>query len=89
MNRNPNNFYLFKTSVQNSYDIYELTPYLNGIVISGSWSFDLEDCDNVLCLTCDENTKLKVEVLLRIKGFVVEELNYNEDELLMLSFNTI
>ncbi len=81
MKRNPNNFYLFKTSVQNTYDIYELTPYLNGIVLSGNWSFDLEDCDNVLCLTCDEITKLKVERLLRVKGFVVEELHYDSEEM--------
>ncbi len=80
MSSKSNNFYLYKTSVQNSYDIYELTPYLNGIVISESWSFDLEDCDNVLCLTCTKKAKLQVERLFRIKGFFIEELHYLDNE---------
>ena len=80
MNANSNSFYLFKTNVQTARSIKKLTPYLNSIVQSGRWSFDLEDCDNVLCLTCDKNTKLKVKQLLQRKGFVIEELHYLTDE---------
>lgn len=81
MSSNPSSFYLFKTSVQNVFDILELIPFLNGIVISGSWSFGLEDRDNLLCLTCNKNDKPKVERLLRIKGFSVEELHYLPSEI--------
>ncbi len=80
MNTNSNSFYLFRTNVQTTRSIKKLTPYLNSIVQSGKWSFDLEDRDNVLCLTCDKNTKLKVKQLLQRKGFVIEELHYLTDE---------
>ena len=80
MNGSPYSFFLFRTSVQTEYDILELTPYLNAAIISGKWSFDLEDIDNVLCLSCDKGIKPKVERLLRIKGFAIEELHYLPDE---------
>lgn len=73
-------FYLFKTNVSQPCDISGISPYLNGIVEYGKWSFDLEDDDKVLCLHCTPELKPKVEHLMRVRGFIVEELHYLENE---------
>lgn len=74
-------FYLFKTNVSQDYDIHELSPYLNGVLENGKWHFDLEDCDKVLCIRCAQELKPQVERMIRIRGYVIEELHYLESEL--------
>lgn len=73
-------FYLFKTGVNTTDDIVELTPYLNKLVLNGKWNFDLEDSDKVLCLTSSISVKENIEVLLEKKGFFIKELHYLDHE---------
>ncbi len=75
MNEHLHNFYLFRTNVNTTSQVDALTPYLNRLVISGKWSFDLEDCDLVFCLTCEDVVKHKVVGFLKSKGFALEELH--------------
>lgn len=41
-------FHVFKTSVDNADQIAMLRPYLDSWLGSGTWNFDLNDCDRIL-----------------------------------------
>ncbi len=39
---------IFRTSVNTKYKVKILKPLLNKLIGRENWSFDLEDCDNIL-----------------------------------------
>ncbi len=39
---------VFKTTVETDEDVKKLKPKLDNLSTSLKWSFDLEDCDNIL-----------------------------------------
>lgn len=66
--------YVFKTSVRTKLQVRNLKPYFNKIVPTKKWNFDLEDCDKILRIDCEENIVLKIVDLLNIHKFNCEEL---------------
>lgn len=66
--------YVFKTSISTEKEIQMIKPFLNELLPIGSWSFDLEDCDNIFRVdTLIENSE-KIIKLLKDNGFDCEEL---------------
>lgn len=66
--------YVFKTVVKTKTQVKKLKPLINQIVSSDKWNFDLEDCDKILRIDCEENIVLKIVDLLNIHKFNCEEL---------------
>jgi hypothetical protein len=66
--------YVFKTVVKTKTQVKQLKPHINKLVPSEKWNFDLEDCDKILRIDCDENIVLKIVDLLNIHKFNCEEL---------------
>ncbi len=66
--------YVFKTFVKTKKEVKRLKPHINKIVPSKKWNFDLEDCDKILRIDCEENIVLKIVDLLNIHKFNCEEL---------------
>ncbi|QEC68960.1 hypothetical protein FRZ67_17200 [Panacibacter ginsenosidivorans] len=66
--------YVFKTSVKNKKHIRQLSPLLNSLLQQSKWNFDLEDCDKILRIDCDENVVFKIIDLLNIHKFYCEKL---------------
>jgi hypothetical protein len=66
--------YVFKTVVKTKKQVKKLKPHINKIVPSEKWNFDLEDCDKILRIDCEENIVLKIVELLNIHKFNCEEL---------------
>ncbi len=73
------NFYLLATYVQEM-QILAIRPHLDAIVGKSNWNFDLEDCDNVLRLSCNNSTKQKVIRFLSRNELFHKELHYSESE---------
>jgi hypothetical protein len=66
--------YVFKTSISTEKDIQIINLPLNELLPKGSWSFDIEDCDNIFRVdTLIENSEKIIE-LLKDNGFDCEEL---------------
>ena len=66
---------VFKTSVSNQSDIRCLISQLNGITDIGKWNFDLEDCDKILRVECENNISNDIMRILNGKGFICTELD--------------
>lgn len=66
--------YIFKTSVTTKNQVEKLEPHINRILTSEKWSFDLEDCDKVLRIDCEENIAMEITDLLSTHKFYCEEL---------------
>jgi hypothetical protein len=66
--------YVFKTFVKTKKQVKKLKPHINKLVASEKWNFDLEDCDKILRIDCEENIVLKIVDLLNIHKFNCEEL---------------
>lgn len=66
--------YVFKTSVKTKLQVKNLKPHLNKILPNEKWNFDLEDCDKILRIDCQDNIVLKITDLLRAHKFHCEEL---------------
>ena len=66
--------YVFKTVVKTKNQVKKLKPLINQIVPSDKWNFDLEDCDKILRIDCEENIVLKIVDLLNIHKFNCQEL---------------
>lgn len=41
---------MFRTFVKTKKAVKQLTPKLNNLMPMSKWNFDLEDCDNILCV---------------------------------------
>ena len=66
--------YVFKTVVKTKTQVKKLKPLINQIVPSDKWNFDLEDCDKILRIDCEENIVLKIVDLLNNHKFNCVEL---------------
>lgn len=66
--------YVFKTSVGSKSEILKLKPQLNRMVPEIKWSFDLEDCDNILRIDSQQIKPAEVIDLLKDYQFECEEL---------------
>lgn len=66
--------FVFKTSVQNKKQVKQLTPDLNLLLANATWSFDLEDIDNILRIDSKENCVVAVIDLLKTNQYRCEEL---------------
>ncbi len=66
--------FVFKTSVNSQKHIRQLRPFLNDLLQQSKWNFDLEDCDKILRIDCEENIVLKITGLLNQHKFHCEEL---------------
>lgn len=65
---------VFKTSVRTLADSKKLTGPLGALAHDIRWTFDLEDCDNILRIESDELQTKDVKSLLNKAGFECEEL---------------
>ena len=66
--------YIFKTSVKTKLQVKNLKAHINQILPNEKWNFDLEDCDKILRVDCEEDIVLKIIDLLNIHKFNCEEL---------------
>jgi hypothetical protein len=66
--------YVFKTSVKTKKQVKKLKPQINAILPDDKWSFDLDDCDRILRIDCEENIVLRITDLLNVQQFHCEEL---------------
>lgn len=66
--------YVFKTSVRNKKQVLQLSPFLEGLLQTSKWNFDLADRDRILRIDSEENIVLKITDLLRSHQFHCEEL---------------
>ena len=66
---------VFKTSVTKNDEVMKLRPLLNKLVgHSGHWSFDLEDCDNILRVETQKLRAVTISSALQGHGFFCKEL---------------
>ncbi len=66
---------VFKTSVIKRNQVRRLRPLLNRMVNgTGTWNFDLEDCDNILRVETYHLSPVKISRVLKLHGFLCEEL---------------
>ncbi len=71
------NVFVFKTSVNLNKEAKKLAPILNKLVdSSGKWNFDLEDCDHILRVECQQLSAKTIAAAVQAKGFYCEELEY-------------
>jgi len=66
--------YVFKTSVRTKNQVKKLRPHIRKTLPNARWNFDLQDCDKILRMDCDENIVLKTIDLLTVHQFHCEEL---------------
>ena len=66
--------FVFKTSVETKHDVKHLEPHIDKILPTGKWNFDLEDCDRILRIDCEQNIVLKITELLNHHKFHCKEL---------------
>lgn len=63
---------VFKTSVRSQVEVQHLKPHIDKIV--STWNFDLQDCDNILRIDCEEDIVMTIIHLLKMHDFHCEEL---------------
>ena len=66
--------YIFKTSVKTKLQVKNLKPHINKLLPNEKWNFDLEDCDKILRIDCEENIVLEITDLLNLNKFNCQEL---------------
>jgi hypothetical protein len=66
--------YVFKTSVKTKRQVKNLKPHISKILPNEKWNFDLDDCDKILRIDCQDNIVLKIIELLHTYDFHCEEL---------------
>ena len=66
--------YVFKTSVRTKIQVKKLKPHIDEIWPKAKSNFDLDDCDKVLRIDCEENIILPIIDLLKNHNFDCEEL---------------
>lgn len=65
---------VFKTSVETKAQVEQLKPHFDKLLLKGRWSFDLEDCDRVLRVDCENDLVLAIVDLLKTHQFNCEAL---------------
>lgn len=66
--------YLFRTTVNTETQVQELQPYLDKLVPSSQWNFDLEDCDNIFRIESTDDILGSIKYLFKVFDFDCEEL---------------
>ena len=66
--------FVFKTSVKTKLQVQQLQPHIDTIVPNAAWNFDLQDCDKILRIDCEDNIVLKIIHLLSVNNYYCEEL---------------
>jgi len=66
--------FVFKTSVKTKMQVRQLQPHIDTIVPNAAWNFDLQDCDKILRIDCEDNIVLKIIHLLKVNNYCCEEL---------------
>ena len=67
------NIYVFKTSIKPK-NVSTVNDLLRTLIPNCNWSFDLEDCDNILRVESRRNIAELVSLHLTTDGFYCEEL---------------
>ncbi len=65
---------VFKTSVKTKRAVKQLKPYLDQLLQTANWNFDLQDCDNILRIDSSVEISETIIKVLRENGFACEEL---------------
>lgn len=65
---------VFKTSVNTPKSILKLAPFLDELLLSSAWNFDLEDCDKILRIDTPTTKPEAVIEILERHGFDCTEL---------------
>lgn len=66
--------FVFKTSVKTKTQAKKLKQPIDNLFPNATWNFDLEDCDKILRVDCNENVVIPIKKLLQIHNFNCEEL---------------
>ncbi|WP_339606017.1 hypothetical protein [uncultured Roseivirga sp.] len=66
--------HVFKTSVVSKKQAQVVGSFLNILLPSQEWNFDLEDCDKILRIETEEVAPETVITILNSQGFVCDEL---------------
>lgn len=66
--------HVFKTSVVSKKQAQVVGSFLNILLPSQEWNFDLEDCDKILRIETEEVAPETVITILNSQGFVCHEL---------------
>lgn len=67
--------HIFKTSVVSKKQVQVVGSFLNILLPSEEWNFDLEDCDKILRVETEEVAPETVITILTSQGFYCDELN--------------
>jgi hypothetical protein len=66
--------HVFKTSVVSKKQVQTVGSFLNILLPSEEWNFDLEDCDKILRVETEEVAPETVITILTSQGFYCDEL---------------
>ena len=66
--------HVFKTSVASKKQVQTVGSFLNILLPSEEWNFDLEDCDKILRVETEEVAPETVITILTSQGFYCDEL---------------
>lgn len=66
--------HVFKTSVVSKEQVQTVGSFLNILLPSEEWNFDLEDCDKILRVETEEVAPETVITILTSQGFYCDEL---------------
>jgi hypothetical protein len=66
--------FVFKTSVATKHEVRVLKPLFDSLLAREQWNFDLDDCDRILRVDCEESSAIKIIDLLSSHKFTCEEL---------------
>ncbi|KYG81500.1 hypothetical protein EV198_1687 [Roseivirga ehrenbergii] len=66
--------HIFKTSVASKKEVRQVGSFLNILLPSEEWNFDLEDCDKILRVETEEVAPETVITILTSQGFYCDEL---------------
>lgn len=66
--------HVFKTSVVSKKQVQAVGSFLNILLPSEEWNFDLEDCDKILRVETEEIAPETVITILTSQGFYCDEL---------------
>lgn len=66
--------HVFKTSVVSKEQVQTVGSFLNILLPSEGWNFDLEDCDKILRVETEEVAPETVITILTSQGFYCDEL---------------
>jgi len=65
---------IFKTNIENEYQIQQLKAEIDLITEEIDWSFDLEDCDKILRVDSTYNISVSIIEVLTSNGYQCAEL---------------